>query len=105
MIVRLRRTATVEDPFAATLNSRVVSVSPVSSVVDKSLFRELHGPLLRIYSIEDVMKAYLANLPMRTWFLLVLPLVAIGYPVARIVVPAVLHAVVPEVVRSVLNVI
>jgi len=51
------------------------------------------------------MKAYLANLPMRTWFLLLLPLVAIGYPVARIVVPAVLHAVVPEVVRSVLNVI
>jgi len=51
------------------------------------------------------MKAYFTNLSMRTWFLLVIPLVAIGYPVARIVVPAVLHAVVPEVVRSVLNVI
>lgn len=51
------------------------------------------------------MKAYLNNLPMRTWLLLVLPAIAIAYPVARIVVPAVVHAVVPEVVRSVLHVI
>jgi hypothetical protein len=52
-----------------------------------------------------VMKAYFANLPMRTWLLLVVPAVAISYPVVRIVVPAVLHAVVPEVVRNVLHVI
>ncbi len=51
------------------------------------------------------MKAYLHNLPMRTWLLLVLPAIAIAYPVARIVVPAVVRAVVPEVVRSVLHVI
>ena len=51
------------------------------------------------------MKAYLNNLPMRTWLLLVLPAIAIAYPVARVVVPAVVHAVVPEVVRSVLHVI
>jgi hypothetical protein len=56
-------------------------------------------------NIEDAMKAYLANLSMRIWLLLVLPAVVIAYPVARIVVPAVARAVVPEVVRTVLSVI
>jgi hypothetical protein len=51
------------------------------------------------------MKAYFTNLPTRTWMLVVLPAVMLAYPVARIVVPAVLHAVVPEVVRSVLSMI
>jgi hypothetical protein len=54
---------------------------------------------------EDVMKAYFTNLPNRTWLLIVLPVVAIGYPVVSCVVPAVVRAVVPEVVRSVLSVI
>jgi hypothetical protein len=51
------------------------------------------------------MKAYLINLPMKIWAVLVLPAVVIAYPVARIVVPAVVHAVVPEAVRTVLSVI
>jgi hypothetical protein len=51
------------------------------------------------------MKAYLNNLSTRTWLLLVIPAVILAYPVARIVIPAVVHAVVPEVVRSVLSVI
>jgi len=53
------------------------------------------------------MKAYFTNLPTKGWILLVLvvPALAIAYPVARIVVPAVVRAVVPEVVRSVLSVI
>lgn len=51
------------------------------------------------------MKAYFTNLPMRTWLMLVLPAVAIAYPVVRIVLPAVVHAVVPEAVRTVLSVI
>jgi hypothetical protein len=51
------------------------------------------------------MKAYFTNLPMKAWLLLVLPAVAIAYPVARVVVPAVIHAVVPETVRAVLSVI
>lgn len=51
------------------------------------------------------MKSYFTNLPTRTWVFLVVPAVVIAYPVARIVVPAVLHAVVPEVVRSVLSLI
>jgi len=51
------------------------------------------------------MRTYFNNLPTRTWLLLVIPAVVLAYPVVRIVVPAVLHAVVPEVVRSVLSVI
>jgi hypothetical protein len=54
---------------------------------------------------EDVMKAYLTNLPMKIWVVLIVPAVVIAYPVARIVVPAVVHAVVPEAVRTVLSVI
>lgn len=54
---------------------------------------------------EDVMKAYLTNLPTRTWFLLVVPAVVIAYPVIRIVASEVIHAVVPEVLRTVLSVI
>jgi hypothetical protein len=60
------------------------------------------NPLLLV---EDAMKSYFTNLPTRTWVLLVLPAVMLAYPVVRIVVPAVLHAVVPEVVRSVLSMI
>jgi hypothetical protein len=52
---------------------------------------------------EDVMKAYFTNLPTRTWALIILPAVAVAYPIGKIVVPAVLHAVVPEVVRTVLS--
>lgn len=51
------------------------------------------------------MKAYFTNLPMRTWLWLVLPAVAVAYPVVHIVIPAVIHAVVPEAVRTVLSVI
>jgi hypothetical protein len=51
------------------------------------------------------MRAYFTNLPTRTWLLIVLPAVVVAYPVARMVVPAVIHAVVPEVVRSLLSVI
>jgi hypothetical protein len=54
---------------------------------------------------EDVMKAYLNNLPTRTWALLVLPAILIAYPVVHCVVPVVLHAVVPEAVRTVLSMI
>jgi hypothetical protein len=51
------------------------------------------------------MKAYFTNLPTRIWLLLIVPAAVIGYPVARIVVPAVVHAVVPEAVRTVLSMI
>ena len=51
------------------------------------------------------MRAYFTNLPTRTWLLLIVPAVVVAYPVARIVVSAVVHAVVPEAVRMVLSVI
>ena len=51
------------------------------------------------------MRAYFTNLPTRVWLLLIVPAILIAYPVARIVVSAVIHAVVPEAVRMVLSVI
>ncbi len=51
------------------------------------------------------MKAYLDNLPTNRWALAAITLILIAYPVARMVVPAVLHAVVPQVVRTVLQLI
>jgi hypothetical protein len=51
------------------------------------------------------MRAYFSNLPTKMWLLLVVPAMAIAYPIARVVVPAVVHAVVPEVVRNVLTAI
>ncbi len=50
------------------------------------------------------MKAYLENLSMRTWLMIVLPALAVAYPIARLVFPAIVHAVVPDVVRTVLHV-
>ena len=49
------------------------------------------------------MKFFLTNLATRNWLLLVIP--ALAYPLIRILIPAVVHAVVPEVVRSVLSVL
>ncbi len=49
------------------------------------------------------MKAYFTNLPTRTWVLLVVPALAIAYPLGRIVVSALVHEVVPQVVRSVFS--
>jgi len=51
------------------------------------------------------MKAYFTNLPTKTWLLLVIPAVVLAYPVVWIGVPAMVHAVVPDVVRSVLSVL
>lgn len=49
------------------------------------------------------MKAYLNNLPARTWALIAVPLIVIAYPLVAIVVPDIVRAVVPEVVRTVLS--
>ena len=49
------------------------------------------------------MKAYFTNLPTRTWMLLIVPVLAIASPIVRIVVVAVVHEVVPQVVRSVFS--
>ena len=51
------------------------------------------------------MKAHFTNLSTRVWLLLVMPAVVIAYPVVRIVIPAVVHAVLPEAVRAVLSMI
>jgi len=51
------------------------------------------------------MRAYLANLTPKARILLALPIVAIAYPVVTCLIPAVIRAVVPDVVRSVLSLI
>jgi len=51
------------------------------------------------------MRAYLANLTPKAMMLLGVPLVVIAYGLVMIVLPAVVRAVVPDVVRSVLRLI
>jgi hypothetical protein len=54
-------------------------------------------------TVKDVMKAYLANLPPKIRMLLTLSAVVIAYPVVMVVLPAIIQAVVPETVRSILS--
>lgn len=49
------------------------------------------------------MRAYLAKLPPKAFMLLTITVLAIAYPLATIVVPAVVRALLPEAVRSVLH--
>jgi len=49
------------------------------------------------------MRAYLAKLPQKAQILLALPLIAVAYPVVMILLPALIHALIPDVVRSVLR--
>jgi len=51
------------------------------------------------------MRAYLARLTPKARMLLAIPLIMIAYPVVMILVPAIIHALVPDVVRSVLSLI
>jgi hypothetical protein len=51
------------------------------------------------------MKAYFTNLPTAFWALVALPALIVTRCVLATVVPHVVHAVVPEVVRSVLRII
>jgi hypothetical protein len=49
------------------------------------------------------MRAYLAKLTPRTRMLLAVPAIVVAYMIVTVVVPAVVHAAVPDVVRSVLK--
>jgi len=51
------------------------------------------------------MKAYLANVPMIAWALIALPVLIVTRCAVLTVFPQVVHAVVPEVVRTVLHAI
>lgn len=73
-------------------------------------FHELNsGNILGCSSVtitmEDGMRTHFANLTTRAWLLIVVPTVLIAYPVLGVIIPAVIHAVVPQVVRNVLHVI
>lgn len=60
---------------------------------------------LSYMTAEDVMRAYLANLTPKAAMLLAVPVIAIAYPVIMILLPAIVRAIVPDVVRSVLSLI
>ncbi|MHB8218038.1 MAG: hypothetical protein ACYDDS_18345 [Candidatus Sulfotelmatobacter sp.] len=51
------------------------------------------------------MRAYLNKLTPKARMLLAVPIVAIAYPVIMILLPAIVRAIVPDVVRSVLSLI
>ena len=51
------------------------------------------------------MKAYLANLPTVVWALVALPALVVTRCVVATVVPHMVHAMVPDVVRTVLRII
>jgi len=51
------------------------------------------------------MRAYLAKLTPKARMLLAIPLIAVAYPVVMVLVPAIVRAIVPDVVRSVLSLI
>ena len=49
------------------------------------------------------MKTYFNNLSPMVWALLAIPVVALAHPVVTILVPALIHALLPEPVRAVLS--
>jgi hypothetical protein len=53
--------------------------------------------------LETDMRAYLANLKPNLLILLALSALAIAYPIVTMVMPAIIRAVVPDAVRSVLS--
>ena len=63
-------------------------------------------PAVIVLELKDmVMKTYLANLPTAVWMLAFLPALVLTRCVVATVVPQVIHAVVPEVVRTLLRII
>ena len=52
---------------------------------------------------SDHVDALERHLSAKTWVLAAVTVVLIAYPLARIAIPAILHGIVPEVVRTVLN--
>ena len=64
------------------------------------------GEILRVSKLKEmIMRAYLANLSPAIWALIALPALVVTRSVVATVVPVVLHAVVPDVVRTVLRLI
>jgi hypothetical protein len=65
--------------------------------------REPFPTASRIYDYEEFMRAYLATLTPTIRMLLAVPALLIAYTLLTCVLPAVLRAVVPDSVRSVLS--
>jgi hypothetical protein len=52
-------------------------------------------------NVDDLERHLSAN----TWAMAAVTVVLLAYPIARIVIPAIIHGIVPDVVRTVLNLI
>jgi hypothetical protein len=61
------------------------------------------GQLSRLWS--DRVDALERHLSVNTWALAAVSVVLMAYPIARILIPAALHDIVPDVVRAVLHLI
>jgi hypothetical protein len=96
-------TAALGCPFERKLEGVSVAPSNTPSGPPKVILRELFRTFARIPSQEDAMRAYLAKLTPKAAMLLAVPVLAVAYPIVMIVIPAMVRAVVPNVVRSVLN--
>ena len=66
---------------------------------------ELFAAPVRINFCERTMKPPPSNLSTRAWLLMVTPCILLAYPVLRLVLPVLLRALTPEVLRNVLNAI
>ena len=64
---------------------------------------ELFRPPCRIVHYEMVMRAHLAKLSPRVVMLLAVPAALVAYSIGAFALPALVHALVPDVVRSVLS--
>lgn len=65
--------------------------------------RELSEPRIRTLAQEDAMRCHFSQPTPITLLLLALPALALAYCIATILLPAMIHAIVPDAVRSVLS--
>jgi hypothetical protein len=77
--------------------------TPGRKQLQPEFYGELFQRCFRTFNCEDIMRAYLASLPCKFWMLLSLSAVVTAYPVVMVVLPAIIRAVVPETVRSILS--
>ena len=75
----------------------------MTNLVQHTMYPDNAVEFCRFWSTQvDALETHLST---KTWALAAVPLVLIAYPVARILIPAVLHGIVPDVVRTVFNLI
>jgi hypothetical protein len=74
-------------------------------LIASNTYRVRRVPCISASSGPAIVDALEHHLSANAWALAAVTVVLIGYAIARIVTPAILHAIVPDVVRTVLNLI